>query len=80
MASLSKLASPRSRSPDWKFGPRPAKAQWLFGPTTTYWLAAASGSWVVARAWLNSSMFGPMETSYQLLNHSDGTPQPMSSW
>src|SRR6218665_3122860 len=24
-------------------------------------------------------MFGPMETSYQLLNHSAGTPQPIES-
>ena len=24
-------------------------------------------------------MFGPMDTSYQLLNHSAGTPQPIES-
>src|SRR3546814_2472001 len=50
-----------------------------FGPMTTYWFALASRSEFTVLAWLNSAMFGPIDTSYQLLNHSAGTPQPMES-
>src|SRR5690606_41444878 len=46
---------------------------------TAYWLALASRSEFTVLAWLNSAMFGPIDTSYQLLNHSAGTPQPMES-
>src|SRR3546814_4230444 len=41
-----------------------------FGPMTTYWFALASRSEFTVLAWLNSAMFGPIDTSYQLLNHS----------
>src|SRR5690606_40386208 len=50
-----------------------------FGPTTTNWLALASRSEFTVLAWLNNAMFGPIDTSYQLLNHSAGTPQPIES-
>src|SRR5690606_4191541 len=56
-----------------------ANRQCGFGPTTANWLALASRSLLTLRAWLNSSMFGPIDTSYQLLNHSAGTPQPIES-
>src|SRR3546814_18441824 len=46
---------------------------------TTYWFALASRSELTVLAWLNSAMFGPIATSYQLLNHSAGTPQHMES-
>src|SRR3546814_16757166 len=46
---------------------------------TTYWFSLASRSEFTVRACLNSAMFGPIDTSYQLLNHSSGTHQPIES-
>ena len=42
-------------------------------------LALASRAELTVRAWLNNAMLGPIDTSYQLLNHSAGTPQPIES-
>src|SRR3546814_2735915 len=50
-----------------------------FGPMTPYWFALAARSEFTVLAWLNNAMLGPIDTSYQLLNHSAGTPQPLES-
>src|SRR3546814_7783216 len=46
---------------------------------TTYWFALASRSEFTVLAWLNSAMFGPIDTSYQLLNHSAGRSEEHTS-